>query len=210
MAVILQEYINDGHFSGVGFSVVQENNWDLVGLNVVAGLGGGVDGKQTPLSITINSKENIITDYQDSPDAHRSSISREDLSQPDEHTTIYRQLPIKLSKEKLLHISKVLKAIRKAYQQPVEIEFVISLDETYRGKHWPKYHSPEPDIILEKNMTLHIVQVRPITKYTQIPSAEEKIWENFSEELARLNSIIVAQEIPEFIDLNVQVLGKSA
>lgn len=48
MQFILQDYIADADYSGVAFSVKDEQQWDVAAMQVVSGVGGGVDGSQNP------------------------------------------------------------------------------------------------------------------------------------------------------------------
>ncbi|MFI5343899.1 MAG: PEP/pyruvate-binding domain-containing protein [Chlamydiales bacterium] len=59
MQFILQDYIAGAKFSGVAFSVKDGHQWPVASLQVVEGVGGGVDGKQTPSYFSVDTRENL-------------------------------------------------------------------------------------------------------------------------------------------------------
>jgi phosphohistidine swiveling domain-containing protein len=101
MQLIVQKYISDGKFSGVAFSVGDEKNWDIAGMQLVNGLGGGVDGTTTPAYILINTKDNTLSDLR---------------------KTKENPLPVDVRTAK--EIAAMMKQLEAYFRIPVEIEFV--------------------------------------------------------------------------------------
>lgn len=103
MGFIVQKYISNGEFSGVAFSVANAKNWDVAGMQLVKGLGGGVDGHQTPAQMFVDTRENTFFDLQIKPG---------------------ESLPIKV--EAIKEIGSLMKILENHFNAPVEIEFVIT------------------------------------------------------------------------------------
>lgn len=99
MSVIVQVYEKDAEFSGVAFSVAKEHNWDIAGVQIVKGLGGGVAGTTTPTTAFVDTRLSQIAD----------------LHQPD------ADLPTSLQHFK--DCSALVKSLEQTFGCPVEIEF---------------------------------------------------------------------------------------
>lgn len=106
MGWISQKYVSNGKYSGVAFSVTEESKWDEAGIQVVHGLGGGVDGTQRPVHITVDSKTGTLSDLR---------ISKGE------------KLPIEIPVA--LEIASLMKKMEEYFHAPVEIEFVGIGDE---------------------------------------------------------------------------------
>ncbi len=100
MTLIIQNYISDGQYSGVGFSVADEKKWDLAGLQI-KGLGGGVDGTEIPTYLLINTSNQTFDDLR---------LGRNE------------ELPCEVAVAK--ELSLLLKELERSFNAPVEIEFV--------------------------------------------------------------------------------------
>ncbi len=101
MSLIVQKYIVDAEFSGVAFSVADEKKWDVAGMQLVKGLGGGVDGTQTPTYVFVDTKDNTLADVR--------------LKKGE-------KLPCEIPIVK--EITALLKKLETKLNVPVEIEFV--------------------------------------------------------------------------------------
>lgn len=99
MEIIIQNYVADGEYSGVAFSI--SKTWDIVGMQVVKGLGGGVDGKGSPVYVYVNTANGTLEDVQ---------VAKGE------------KLPADL--RNLKELAQLLKLFEKDFQGPVEIEFV--------------------------------------------------------------------------------------
>ena len=101
MTLIVQKYISDGQYSGVGFSVADEKKWNLSGLQIVKGIGGGVDGTDIPAYLLINTSNQTLDDLR--------------LGSNEE-------LPCGVAAVK--ELSLILKELESRFNAPIEIEFV--------------------------------------------------------------------------------------
>lgn len=117
MDIFVQRYVSKGTHSGVAFSVSDPNNWDNVALQVTHGFGGGVDGTGNPTMLTIDAARNQIID---------------------QHSQELICIPPSTAKK----MTKAIKEIETAFEQPVEVEFVYD----------------------QKSDAISIVQVAPITR----------------------------------------------
>lgn len=109
MSVVLQEYLDDGTFSGVAFSDAGRKSEKTSGIQVVDGLGGGVKGKQRPATVfvkTTSDDEQLVT-----------------------HGTMGDQKKLGLSPQRFKDLSRFLKTLESVYEYPVEVEFVIKSTE---------------------------------------------------------------------------------
>ncbi len=105
MTWIVQKYISNGEYSGVAFSVANEKKWNVAGLQLVKGLGGGVDGTQIPAHILVNTKDLSLDDLR---------LGNEKLL-----CTIYA----------IKEIASLTKKFENYFNAPVEIEFVVEANE---------------------------------------------------------------------------------
>lgn len=104
MQWIVQTYVQEGKYSGVAFSVVNEHEWQKAGMQVVAGLGGGVDGTQRPSHAFLDTRLGIFTDLR---------IATEEAP---------------CSLEAMREIAMLVKQLEKICNAAVQIEFVGSGD----------------------------------------------------------------------------------
>lgn len=105
MNLIVQKYISDGSYSGVAFSVANKEQWSTVGMQVVAGLGGGVDGTQIPTHAFIDTKGKTFVDL-----------------------LIPKAQALPCSFEIMLELGQIMKQLEQKFHAPVEIEFVANGD----------------------------------------------------------------------------------
>jgi phosphoenolpyruvate synthase/pyruvate phosphate dikinase len=104
MDVIIQQEIQQAIFSGVGFSVAQDDNWDYAAFQMDVGLGSGVEGKTTPNLAIVDTKHQIIT----SLDIHQKNLF--------------------LSPEIIKEIANLLKWLEEKFGYPVDVEFICTKD----------------------------------------------------------------------------------
>lgn len=98
---IVQRYVSDGTYSGVAFSAIDEVNWEIVGMQLVNGLGGGVDGTKTPSHISVDSSTMTLSDL---------------------HVEKGKRLPCSITIAKA--IALFVKKLEEKFNTAVEIEFV--------------------------------------------------------------------------------------
>jgi len=89
-------------FSGVGFSVADEENWDEAAFQVIRGGGCGVDGTTTPNIIKIDTRHHVIKSLE---------INQRELFVP---PTIS------------LEIAHLLKWLQEKFACPVDVEFMVN------------------------------------------------------------------------------------
>ncbi|MEZ5315117.1 MAG: PEP/pyruvate-binding domain-containing protein [Chlamydiales bacterium] len=99
MAVILQEYVGDADLSGVAFS---QNN--QVKIQLIRGVGGGVDGKEEPDEIIVDAEKQMILQ---TVTETRSSL---------------------LHLEQIRKIGLLIHKLEEIFKFPVDVEFAIKKD----------------------------------------------------------------------------------
>jgi hypothetical protein len=105
MQFILQDYIADATFSGVAFSVKDESQWHIASLQVVEGVGGGVDGMQTPSYLSVDTREDLCIKIDS------------------------QKLPCQVGTAKA--VAKLVKDLENYFGTPVEIEFAGRGDQIF-------------------------------------------------------------------------------
>lgn len=101
MEWIVQSYVKEGQYSGVAFSVANEKQWNMVGMQLVHGLGGGVDGTQIPTHAFLDKQDQTFVDLQ-VPKGHSEPCDSETMKE----------------------ISSLMQQLENLCNAPVEIEFV--------------------------------------------------------------------------------------
>lgn len=102
MIWIVQHYVTESQYSGVAFSIANEKEWEIAAMQLVKGSGGGVEGKEIPAQIFVDTRYQIFTDL---------------------HLKKGEQLPC--SVEILKEIAFLMKQLETHFKAPVEIEFVV-------------------------------------------------------------------------------------